>query len=162
MGLFSSKKTTTSTSTATSVQDRRIGAEGGSTIVAEGAALDASNRSTTNVSESTHYNLVDSDTAQASVEVLRDVSKTAIGETAGAFDTALSEHTLIFSRALDFAEGESARAAETAAGALSSVQATAAGALAKTASEGNQALETLTRAAVLIAGVFFVAQIFRS
>lgn len=142
------KKNRITTITETDVQDRRIGAEGGSTIVSEGGSLTtnfADNRRNTEV-----FQLVDSDASIASIEALQSVSREAIGAssdtTLGLFEGASD----IVGRALDLSE---------AAGAAQ--QATASAAIAKTASEGNQALETITRAAMVIAGVFFVARIFR-
>ena len=130
------KKNRITTTTTTNVQDRRIGVEGGSTVAAEGSTIS--------------YQLTDSDTAKASVAALRDVSDRAIGS---AGDTALGLFEgvqQIVGRAFDFSE----RAGEAQ-------QQTASAAIARTASEQNQALETITRGAMVIAGAFFLAQMFR-
>ena len=81
------KRNRITTTTTTNLEDRRIGAEGGSTIVSEGGALTnnfSDNRSfADNRSETT--NLIDSDTALQSVEALEALSRDAVS---GAHDTA--------------------------------------------------------------------------
>ena len=74
------------------------------------------------------------------------MSESLFEQASGVFDTA----TDLVGRAFDISE---------AAGLAQ--QQTASDALAKTASEGNQALETITRGAMVIAAVFFVSQVFR-
>ena len=154
------KKNRITTTTTTNVQDRRIGAEGGSTIVSEGGRLtrNFTDNSRVDARQTEIFNLTDSDTAQASVQALKSVSQSAID---GASDTAES----LFDRASDVfseASGLVGRAFDLSEAAGASQQETAAAAIAKTASEGNQALETITRGAMVIAGAFLVAQIFRS
>ena len=157
------KKNRTITTTTTSVQDRRIGATDDAVIAAEGSFVDRSDnrrfsetrnfddRSVANSNNTTTFELVDSETSQASVEALRDTSADAIRATG---DAALA----LFDRSAGIVDDALSLAGASAAGA----QSTAGAALAKTASEGNQAIESVTRAAILIAGAFFVSQIFRS
>ena len=167
------KKNRITTTTTTSVQDRRIGAEGGSTIVSEGGSL----RNDTQITET--FNLVDSDTAQASVEALSSVSRSALDamtSTAGdalgansetsraAIEANTSAAMGLFDRASDVfseASGLVGRAFDLSEAAGLAQQQTASEALAKTASEGNQALETITRGAMAIAAAFFLSRIFR-
>ena len=172
------KKNRITTTTSTSVQDRRIGAEGGSTIVSEGGSLQSSYSET--------LNLIDSDTAQASVDALQSVSRSALDANAGVVSDAfglsgdvLRENTdlsraaidmnvglseTLFDRAVGVFDGATdlvGRAFDLSEAAGAAQQRTASEALAKTASEGNQALETITRGAMVIAAAFFVSRIFR-
>ena len=142
------KKNRITTTTTTNVQDRRIGAEGGSTIVSEGGSLSRSFTDNTRISES--FQLVDSDTAQSSVDALRDVSIDAIGSTG---DTALGLFEgvqQIVGRAFDFSEAAGQAQQQTVSAAID-----------RTASEDNQALETIMQGAMVIAAAFFLSRAIR-
>ena len=171
----------TVTTTVTNVEDRRIAAEGGGRIAADGGTINE----TFNVHETFITN--DSETAQRAVDVLgassdrlvnraadlgeqaiahggdlgrsalealRDTSNEAIRTNADLADGFLEEST-------GFLDGVIGRAFDLVGEAGEAQAATTSAALATTASEGNQALQMVTRAAMVIAGAFFVAQIFR-
>jgi len=136
-------KASTSTSTSQTNTDARIGAAEGSVVVDDGSSFTST--------------VVDSKTGTAAVAEGGKTSRKALDVASVVTSDALKSNNYALEEAFSFGTEVVSSLNETARNALDGIQSAASEVISVSRSEQNQALETVARAAMVIAGVLAVA-----